>query len=120
MPMYFGRKLLMMALLGLSATGASAEIVDGVRQQPLPVKSPLAFDTEMYLFNTGAKQFFAAGDPYQTRGQLSDSPYRVQITDNGDGTYLLKDYVLKFNKWMCTFADNWDSEDEDELPDGNV
>ena len=120
MPMYFGRKLLMMALLGLSATGASAEIVDGVRQQPLPVKSPLAFDTEMYLFNTGAKQFFAAGDPYQTRGQLSDSPYRVQITDNGDGTYLLKDYVLKFNKWLCTFADGWDSDDEDELPDGNV
>ena len=120
MPMYFGRKLLMMALLGLSATGASAEIVDGVRQQPLPVKSPLAFDTEMYLFNTGAKQFFAAGDPYQTRGQLSDSPYRVQITDNGDGTYLLKDYVLKFKEWRSTFADGWDSDDEDELPDGNV
>ena len=96
MPMYFGRKLLMMALLGLSATGASAEIVDGVRQQPLPVKSQLEFDTEMYLFNTGAKQFFAAGDPYQTRGQLSDSPYRVKITKNEDDTYLLQDYVLKF------------------------
>ena len=52
MPMYFGKKLLMMALLGLSATGASAEIVDGVRQLPLPQKAPLAFDTEMYLFNT--------------------------------------------------------------------
>lgn len=120
MPMYFGRKLLMMALLGLSATGASAEIVDGVRQQPLPSKSPLAYDTEMYLFNTGAKKFFVGGDPYQTRGQLADSPYRVQITDNGDGTYLLKDYVLKFNEWRCTFADGWDSDDEDELPDGNV
>lgn len=120
MPMYFGRKLLMMALLGLSATGASAEIVDGVRQQPLPSKSPLAYDTEMYLFNTGAKKFFVGGEPYQTRGQLADSPYRVQITDNGDGTYLLKDYVLKFNEWRCTFADGWDSDDEDELPDGNV
>lgn len=120
MPMYFGRKLLMMALLGLSATGASAEIVDGVRQQPLPSKSPLAYDTEMYLFNTGAKKFFVGGDPYGTRGQLADSPYRVQITDNGDGTYLLKDYVLKFNEWRCTFADGWDSDDEDELPDGNV
>ena len=120
MPMYFGRKLLMMALLGLSATGASAEIVDGVRQQPLPSKSPLAYDTEMYLFNTGAKKFFVRGDPYGTRGQLADSPYRVQITDNGDGTYLLKDYVLKFNEWRCTFADGWDSDDEDELPDGNV
>ena len=120
MPMYFGRKLLMMALLGLSATGASAEIVDGVRQQPLPSKSPLAYDTEMYLFNTGAKKFFVGGDPYGTRGQLADSPYRVQITDNGDGTYLLKDYVLKFNEWRCTFADGWDSDDEDVLPDGNV
>lgn len=120
MPMYFGRKLLMMALLGLSATGASAEIVDGVRQQPLPSKSPLAYDKEMYLFNTGAKKFFVGGEPYQTRGQLADSPYRVQITDNGDGTYLLKDYVLKFNEWRCTFADGWDSDDEDELPDGNV
>lgn len=120
MPMYFGRKLLMMALLGLSATGASAEIVDGVRQQPLPSKSPLAYDTEMYLFNTGAKKFFVGGEPYQTRGQLADSPYRVQITDNGDGTYLLKDYVLKFNEWRCTFADGWDSDDEDVLPDGNV
>lgn len=120
MPMYFGRKLLMMALLGLSATGASAEIVDGVRQQPLPLKSSLAYNTEMYLFNAGAKKFFVGGEPYQTRGQLADSPYRVQITDNGDGTYLLKDYVLKFNEWRCTFADGWDSDDEDELPDGNV
>ena len=121
MPMYFGRKLLMMALLGLSATGASAEIVDGVRQQPLPVKSPLAFDTEMYLFNTGAKQFFAAGDPYQTRGQLSDSPYRVKITKNEDDTYLLQDYVLKFNEWRCTFADDWDGTNDEELaPIGNV
>ena len=121
MPMYFGRKLLMMALLGLSATGASAEIVDGVRQQPLPVKSQLEFDTEMYLFNTGAKQFFAAGDPYQTRGQLSDSPYRVKITKNEDDTYLLQDYVLKFNEWRCTFADDWDGTNDEELaPIGNV
>lgn len=118
--MYFGKKLLMMAVLGLSAAGASAEIVDGVRQHPLPQKAPLAFDTEMYLFNTGAKKFFAAGEPHQTRGQLSDSPYRVKITKNEDDTYLLQDYVLKFNKWMCTFADGWDSDDEDEKPDGNV
>ena len=105
MPMYFGKKLLMMAVLGLSATGASAEIVDGVRQQPLPVKSDLALDTEMYMFNTGAKMFFAAGEPYGTRGQLSDAPYTVKIIDNGDGTYLLQDYVVKFSKFMCTFAD---------------
>lgn len=121
MPMYFGRKLLMMALLGLSATGASAEIVDGVRQQPLPSKSPLAYDTEMYLFNTGAKKFFVGGEPYGTRAQLADTPWQVTIVDNGDGTVLLKDRVeTKKNAVMCTFADDWDSDDEDVLPDGNV
>lgn len=118
--MYFGKKLLIMMALASTAVGANAEIVDGVRQQPLPQKSELTFDTEMYLFNTGSKKFFAAGDPYQTRGQLSDTPYKVKITDNGDGTYLLQDYVLKFKEWRCTFADGWDSDDEDELPDGNV
>ena len=121
MPMYFGRKLLIMALLGLSATGASAEIVDGVRQQPLPLKSSLAYDTEMYLFNTGAKKFFVGGEPYGTRAQLADTPWQVTIVDNGDGTFLLKDRVeTKNNAVMCTFADGWDSDDEDELPDGNV
>ena len=121
MPMYFGRKLLMMALLGLSATGASAEIVDGVRQQPLPLKSSLAYNTEMYLFNAGAKKFFVGGEPYGTRAQLADTPWQVTIVDNGDGTVLLKDRVeTKNNAVMCTFADGWDSDDEDELPDGNV
>ena len=118
MPMYFGRKLLMMALLGLSATGASAEIVDGVRQQPLPLKSSLAYNTEMYLFNAGAKKFFVGGEPYGTRAQLADTPWQVTIVDNGDGTVLLKDRVeTKNNAVMCTFADGWDSDDEDELPD---
>ena len=34
-PMYFGKKLLIMMALASTAVGANAEIVDGVRQQPL-------------------------------------------------------------------------------------
>ncbi len=120
MPMYFGRKLLMMALLGLSAAGASAEIVDGVRQQPLPVKSQLTYDEAMYLFNTGAKQFFLGANDWSTRASVGNKGYQVTITDNGDGSVLFRDRVeTQNNEIKCVFADPW-APDGETLPAGNV
>lgn len=120
MPMYFGKKLLMMALLGLSATGASAEIVDGVRQQPLPVKSQLTYDEAMYLFNTGAKQFFLGANDWSTRASVGNKGYQVTITDNGDGSVLFRDRVeTQNNEIKCVFADPW-APDGETLPAGNV
>lgn len=120
MPMYFGKKLLMMALLGLSAAGASAEIVDGVRQQPLPVKSQLTYDEAMYLFNTGAKQFFLGANDWSTRASVGNKGYQVTITDNGDGSVLFRDRVeTQNNEIKCVFADPW-APDGETLPAGNV
>ena len=120
MPMYFGKKLLMMALLGLSAAGASAEIVDGVRQQPLPVKSQLTYDEAMYLFNTGAKQFFLGANDWSTRASVGNKGYQVTITDNGDGSVLFRDRVeTQNNEIKCVFADPWVADGET-LPAGNV
>ena len=120
MPMYFGKKLLMMAVLGLSAAGASAEIVDGVRQQPLPVKSQLTYDEAMYLFNTGAKQFFLGANDWSTRASVGNKGYQVTITDNGDGSVLFRDRVeTQNNEIKCVFADPW-APDGETLPAGNV
>lgn len=120
MPMYFGKKLLMMAVLGLSAAGASAEIVDGVRQQPLPVKSQFTYDEAMYLFNTGAKQFFLGANDWSTRASVGNKGYQVTITDNGDGSVLFRDRVeTQNNEIKCVFADPW-APDGETLPAGNV
>lgn len=118
--MTFGKNLLLALAAALVSLSANAEIVDGVRQKPIPTKSPLVYDEPMYLYNVGAKAFFVPGEPYETRAQLNDVGTEVTIVDNGDGTFLLKDYVPKFKKVLCTFADGWDSDDEDDLPDGNV
>ncbi|MGM9733753.1 MAG: hypothetical protein ACI3YT_06505 [Prevotella sp.] len=110
----------MMAVLGLSAAGASAEIVDGVRQQPLPVKSALTYGEAMYLFNQGAKQFFLGANDWNTRASVGEKGYQVTITDNGDGSFLFQDRVeTQNNEIKCVFADPWVADGET-LPAGNV
>ena len=67
--MTFGKNLLLALAAALVSLSANAEIVDGVRQKPIPTKSPLVYDEPMYLYNVGAKAFFVPGEPYETRAQ---------------------------------------------------
>lgn len=121
--MKFGKNLLLALAVAFCSLNANAEIVNGVRQKPVPTKSPLTLDEPMVLYNVGYKAFFIGGEPWGTRAQMGDIGWQVTIVDNGDGSYLLKDRIeteKKKNQVMCTFADGYDSDDEDELPDGNV
>ena len=99
------RKLLVLCALCLSASGAWAELVDGVRQRP-GVSTTVDFqpEVEYYLFNVGARQFFCGANDWNTRASVSPKGYRVKLVDMGDGTYELTDYVETQSTWKCTFS----------------
>ena len=106
-------KLLVLGALLLCGSGvAKAEIKDGVRQQPKPAKT-LAFqaDTEYYLYNVGADQFFTQGNAWGTQASTGYSGLKVKfiksVTDGTewDGkTYLFTDY--RNNGWFYVFFDS--------------
>ena len=100
------RKLLVFCALCLSASGAWAELVDGVRQRP-GVSTTVDFqpEVEYYLFNVGARQFFCGSNDWNTRASVSPKGYRVKIVDTmSDGTYELTDFVETQNAWKSTFS----------------
>ena len=65
MTMFIGKNLLLASSLVLAAVGASAEIVDGVRQlpsYPQVTKTSLQFDKSLLLFNKASGFFCGAND----------------------------------------------------------
>lgn len=101
-------KLIAMSALWLTATAATATIVDGVRQKPVPASfaSYQVGDT-VYLYNTGAKMFFLGANDYSTRASVGNQGYKVifTLTDScPDGMVELKDSVETKSAWMSTFA----------------
>lgn len=106
MTMFIGKNLLLASSLVLTAVGASAEIVDGVRQlpsYPQVTKTSLQFDKSLLLFNK-ASGFFCGANDWKTRASVSEQGYRVFVSkhldSNGawDGkTVILKDSVEKNN-----------------------
>ena len=73
--MFIGKNLLLASSLVLAAVGASAEIVDGVRQlpsYPQVTKTSLQFDKSLLLFNK-ASGFFCGANDWKTRASCVQS-----------------------------------------------
>ena len=102
------KKLLVLSALCLMATGALAEIVDGVRQRPSVttfMKDMPDADEVCYLYNVAAQQFFCGGNEWSTRASVSPTGYKVKLVDSmGDGTVEIVDSVETKKAWMCTFS----------------
>lgn len=106
MTMFIGKNLLLASSLVLTAVGASAEIVDGVRQlpsYPQVTKTSLQFDKSLLLFNK-ASGFFCGANDWKTRASVSEQGYRVFVSKHLDSkgawdgkTVILKDSVEKNN-----------------------
>ena len=77
-------QLLFVGTVFAASTGATAMVVDGVRQKPVPQKSALQFGKPMYLYNIGTKQFFKGANDYNTRGSVGETGYKVWLTQHLD------------------------------------
>ena len=77
-------QLLFMGTVLAASTNATAMVVDGVRQKPIPQKSALQFGKPMYLYNVGSKQFFKGANDYDTRGSVGEIGYKVWVTQHLD------------------------------------
>lgn len=90
-------KLLIAGALLLAGNIAQAEIVDGVRQKPVPAKTQLQYGEALYLYNVGAKGFFLGANSYDTRASYGDKGYKVWITKHleEDGSWDGKSIILK-------------------------
>jgi hypothetical protein len=103
-------KLLVLSALCLFGLNATAEIVDGVRQKPVPSATYQAGET-VYLFNVGAEMFFTAGNDWETRASVGEVGQKVVFTASdaalaqGEDVVELKSYVPKFSKMLSTFTD---------------
>lgn len=79
-------KLLFLGAMLLIGGNAMAEIVDGVRQKPMPAQSALVEGDTMYLYNRDAKLFHCGGNDYLTRGSVGEEGYMVIFTKHLDAT----------------------------------
>lgn len=83
---------------------AMATIVDGVRQKPTYETTGFVTDTEMYLYNVGAGQFFTQGNSWGTQASVGETGLPVRFTSTGNGDYYLQDY--RNGSWYYTFFDS--------------
>lgn len=101
------KKLTILCALTLASLGASAEIIDGVRQRPAatPIDGDFQVDQTYYLYNVGARQFFCGANDWNTRASVAAKGYKVKLIDSlGDGTYELTDSVETQSTWKSTFS----------------
>ncbi len=78
-------------------------------QPEAPAKTDMVDDgeTQLYLFNAGAKGFFLGANDYQTRASVSFSHgVPVKMTKTEDGCWAIVDSVEKFKEFRKTFAEN--------------
>ena len=107
-------KLLVLSALCLFGLNASAEIVDGVRQKPVPTAT-YEVGAEVYLYNEGAEMFFTAGNDWETRASVGEVGQKVVFTatdaakEKGDDVVELKNYVPKFKEMRSVFTDGVES-----------
>ncbi|WP_027454767.1 hypothetical protein [Xylanibacter brevis] len=98
-------KLFVLTALSLSATGATAAIVNGERQKPeVPQEfTEFAEGDTLYMYNVGSKMFFRGGNDYDTRASVGEKGFKVTFTRTDEGVEL-RDSVEKHKKWMATFV----------------
>ena len=107
------KKLLVLSALWLTASGAMAAIVDGVRQKPVPSATQgfvasESTETYYYLYNVDAKGFFTEGNSWGTQVSIGSTGLKVAfiVDSDYDGAYLFNDFSNAKNSWKLTFFDN--------------
>ncbi|WP_155808593.1 hypothetical protein [Xylanibacter brevis] len=93
-------KLFVLTALSLSATGATATIVNGERQKPGVPQEFTEFvkgDT-VYLYNVGADMFFCGANDYNTRASVGEKGHKIAFVEIEDGV-LFRDSAEAKGAW---------------------
>ncbi len=105
-------KLLVLGALLFIGSNANAELVNGVRQVPVPAAtqgftvSP-DVETNYYLYNTSAKMFFTEGNSWGTQASVDGKGLKVAFTlYEGGEAYIFNDYSNAKNGWNVVFFDS--------------
>ena len=107
--MKFKNLLILFAMLLIGGT-ASAAIVDGVRQKPVPEKTAFNYGDTLYMYNVGAKMFWGGGNDWNTRASVVNDPVDVVFVKelvNGewDGkTSILRNWCVQHSRWDNVFV----------------
>ena len=125
-------KLLVLSTLWLSAASVKAEVPDGVwtLQEPQGLEyTDVTFDdgVRYYLYNPGAKMFFASGNDWNTRASVATFGYEVWFTaaveaDAPEGSYVFNDNCAHPDRNLgdkTLFTDNDGSTWVDRADQGN-
>ena len=71
------KNLLFLGAMLLIGGTASAAIVDGVRQKPVPEKAAFNYGDTLYMYNVGAKMFWGGGNDWNTRASVVEEGVQV-------------------------------------------
>lgn len=115
MLMKLSKLLVLSALLTATVSSASAAIVDGVRQKPVPETMGFVGSTDddytttfHYLYNVDAGKFFMEGNSWGTQVSLFDNQgLKVAFTPDVSypEAYLFRDFSISKNTWHRVFFD---------------
>ncbi|MBQ0056987.1 MAG: right-handed parallel beta-helix repeat-containing protein [Bacteroidales bacterium] len=61
-------------------------------------------ETVQYIYNIATKSYIAGANEWKTRASVSEYGYKFKVTDNQNGTYTLKDYVVTQSDWKSMFT----------------
>lgn len=88
-------KLLLCGALALVSSHAAATIVDGVRQKPTYETMGFVTDTEVYLYNVGAAQFFTQGNSWGTQASVGEEGRLIKFVTNSASDYTMQCYCWR-------------------------
>ena len=97
-----GNRFLLLFTMAMLTLHAQSAIVDGARQKPTYETPGFVTDTEVYLYNVGARQFFTEGNKWGTQASVGETGLLVKFTVS-DGAYLLNDFSIVKDAWKITF-----------------
>lgn len=63
-------------------------------------------ETEQYIYNVETEKFILGANDWNTRSSVGDKGYKFKITETGEGTYSLTDYVETQSAWKKMFVDS--------------
>ena len=78
------KNLLFLGAALLASNTVSAELVNGVRQKPVPATSELQYDAAMYMYNTGAGKYYLGANDWSTQASVGDNGWKVKISKHID------------------------------------
>ena len=111
--MKFKNLLILFAMLLIGGT-ASAAIVDGVRQKPVPEKAAFNYGDTLYMYNVGAKMFWGGGNDWNTRASVVEEGVQVVfikelVNGEWDGkTSTLRNWCVQHKRWDNVFVSGAD------------